>query len=117
MKMRQGAQVQIVSIKAVCWLALRPLDLGGSQLRLNGTYHIRGYSVLQIENVCERAIEAIRPDMAAGCGLDELAGDANAAAAPAHASFWDVAHAELRRHLLHICDVALVGSGRAFRVD
>lgn len=55
--------------------------------------------------------------MAAVLGVDELAGDAHAAAHLAHAAFQHVAHAEFAPDLLHIHRAALVGEARVPRDD
>ena len=43
---------------------------------------LAGDLVLQFEDVVERAVEAVGPEVRAGGGVDQLAGDAHPAAAP-----------------------------------
>ena len=72
----------------------------------------RRHLVLQIEDVLELAVEAVRPEMRAGCGIDELPGDAHPVCRLAHAAFEHVAHPELAADLLHVHGPALVGEAR-----
>jgi hypothetical protein len=71
-----------------------------------------GDLILQLENVVERAVEAVGPDVRAGRCVDQLPGDAHPVAGFAHAAFEDEAHAKLLRHLFHADRPALVGEGR-----
>ena len=72
--MRQGAQVEIVGVEVVRPLALGPLDLGVKQARLDRADDTQCDLVLQFEDVVERAVEAVGPDVGAGCRVDQLAG-------------------------------------------
>jgi len=67
--------------------------------------------ILQLENVVERGVEAVGPDVSAGRRVDQLPADTHPVGGFAHAAFEHVAHAELLRHLLHIDRLALVGKG------
>ena len=60
--------------------------------------------ILKIENVLDRAIETVGPKVRSGSGLDELRGDAQAAARLAHAPLEDVSNPELAPCLPHIHD-------------
>jgi hypothetical protein len=64
--------------------------------------------VLRREDVCEIAIEPLRPEMPAAAGIDELRRDAHAIAGLAHAPFEHKAHAEIAPDLLHLGRPALV---------
>ena len=85
--------------------------LGRIQLRLDRRDHPLGDLVLHRENVGEVAVVALGPDVVAGCGFDQLRGDADAVAGFAHAAFEHIAHAKLAANLLHIDGLALVGEG------
>ena len=63
MGMRQGAEVEVIGVEAVGPLAARPLDLGVSQRRLDRADDALGQSILQIENVLDRALELVGPDV------------------------------------------------------
>ena len=86
-----------------------------SQLRRDRADDACRHLVLQLEDVLERAVEAIGPEMCAGRRVDELAGDAHPVAGLAHAAFEHVAHAELAADLLHVDGAALVGEARIAR--
>src|SRR5215471_7700280 len=73
--------------------------------------------VLQLENIFERAVEVVCPEMRAALGLDQLCGDAHPVAALAHTALKDIAHAEFAPHPLHIDELALVGEARIARDD
>src|SRR5262249_46486687 len=73
------------------------LNLGGEHARLDCADHACGDLVLKIEDIVELSVVAISPEVAAAGGIDELASDANAVTALAHASFKDVAHAKPTR--------------------
>ena len=62
-----------------------------------------GDVVLHVEDVFEFAIEALRPEMAAIAGSDELSGDPEPAARPADTAFEDMCYPE------HLPDPADVG--------
>jgi len=68
--------------------------------------------VLQFEDVVERAVEAVGPDMRAARRVDQLGGDAHPVGGFAHRAFEHIAHAQLARHLLHIDGLAFVGKTR-----
>ena len=106
-----------VGIRALGRPALGPLDLGAPHLRLDRADNLLRHPILEIEQVFDLALEAIRPDMRHRRGIDELRGDANARAHPANAAFEHIAHAELAADLLHVDRAALVGEGRVARDD
>jgi len=62
-----------------------------------------------IEDIFKRPVEAVGPDVDAGCGIDKLAGDAHTAAGLAHAAFQYVADAKFSPDLLHVDSPPLVG--------
>src|SRR6516225_3952575 len=68
MRMGQGAQIEVISVEAVRPFPLSALDLGLAQARLDRADDAQGDLVLQFEDVVERPIVALGPDMrAAGC--------------------------------------------------
>src|SRR5579863_8942109 len=113
--MRYGAKIKIISAEAVWPLASRVLNLSLAQARLDHSDHARRDPVLQIEHIVKRAIEFIGPEMRAGRGLDELAGNPYAATRLAHASFQHITHAKLAPDLLHVHGFALVNEARIAR--
>jgi hypothetical protein len=77
----------------------RAYDLGGrdplGQSRHDGLHHL----VLDGENVLQVPVVALRPDVIARCGVDQLGGHPDTLAAAPHAAFDHVAHAELAADL------------------
>src|SRR5437016_3264798 len=59
---RQGAEVKVVRFEAFGRLAFGSLNLSLFQPGCDRTHHACSYPVLQIENVLEGALEAVRPD-------------------------------------------------------
>ena len=77
--------------------AARHGTLLGIEVRLDRGDDALGDVVLHGEQVLQHAVVAIGPDVLAGLGFDQLAGDADAPVGHAHAAFEHVAHAELAR--------------------
>src|SRR5262249_18034806 len=71
-----------------------------------------GYLVLELEDVLERAVETVGPQMRAACRIDELRRDAHAVGRLARAAFEHVANAELATDLPYIYGMTLVGEAR-----
>ena len=111
-RLRHAAQIVVVGVEALGRLALGALDLRLLELWRDRADDALGHPVLQLEDVLERAVEAVGPEMGAGRRIDELAGDAHAVRGLAHAAFEHVAHAELAADLPHVDGAALVGEAR-----
>ena len=62
---RQRPEIEIVGVEPVGPLAARPLDLGAPQRRLDRADDALGQPVLQVEDVFDRALELVGPDMGA----------------------------------------------------
>src|SRR5207249_9948199 len=73
--------------------------------------------VLHREEICQRTIEALAPDMIAGLGIDELRGDPDAFPHPADAALDEEANAQLAPEPLHGDGLALEPEGRAAGSD
>src|SRR5216683_164111 len=91
------------------------LDLGPTQARLDRSDHTEGDLVLQREDVVDRAIVAFGPDVPAALGLDQLAGDADAAHRPAHAAVEHIAHPEFATDLADVRGFPFVSRARIAR--
>jgi hypothetical protein len=65
-----------------------------TQLRLDRADDTARRLVLHLEDVVERAIEAVCPDVGACRRVDQLTGDAHAITGFAHRAFEDIAHAQ-----------------------
>src|SRR5271167_2834741 len=111
------AQIVVVGVEAFGRLALRALDLRLLQPRCYRTHHACGHLVLQIEQVFERTLKAIRPQMRAGRAIDELPGDTHAVRLLADAAFEHVTDTQLARRLLDTHGAAFVGETRVPRDD
>src|SRR5215472_1721934 len=66
------AQEVVVSIEALGRLPSRTLDLRALEPWLNGSHHLCGHLILQVKYVLQGTIEAVCPNVAAGCRVDEL---------------------------------------------
>ena len=96
-------------------LAFQTLVLGRIDLRLNAADHAVRDLVLNREDVVERPVVALRPEVSARLCFDQLSGDPDAVAALPHAAFKDVAHSQLAPDLADIDVSALVGEARVAR--
>ena len=67
--------------------------------------------VLERENLAPGALEALRPEMAAVGGVDQLGVDAQVVAGATDAAFEDVADAQFLADLRRLDGLALVGEG------
>ena len=72
MKVRHAAQIVVVGVEAFGWLALRALDLGSLELRRDRADDGLGDLILQLENIVERAFEALGPQMRPSGRIDQL---------------------------------------------
>ena len=71
--------------------------------------------VLQIEDIFERTIKTVCPEMCSGFGIDKLSGDTNAISGLAHTTFEYVADAQLAADLFHVHGPAFVRKTRIAR--
>ena len=107
-----SAEEVVVGVEARGRLAPGPLDLGPLELRGDGADHAGGQLVLELEDVLDPPLEAVRPEMRARGGVDQVRRYPHPVRRLAHAAFQDVAHAELAPDLLHVHGAALVGEAR-----
>ena len=68
----QGAQIEIIGIEAVRPFAPRAFDLGLAERRLDDTGDANRDLVLKLEDVFERTVEAVGPEMRAAERVDQL---------------------------------------------
>src|SRR5262249_17128638 len=73
----QCTQIEVVSGEVRGRLAAGALDLGLAQLWFDRAGDAGGDLILQLKNVVEHAVEAVVPDVSAGCRVDQLPGDAH----------------------------------------
>ena len=109
---RQRAEIKVIGVQAVRPLPPRALDLCFAQGRLDDTYNADRQLVLDGEDIVERAVVMVGPDVGAGSGVDQLSRDANAVPGFPDAAFEGVAHAQLAADLLQVHRLAPVGEAR-----
>ena len=114
-KARHAAQEVVVGVEALGRLALGAFDFGALKLLRDRADDVLGDPILKLEDVVERALIALGPEMAARLRVDELSGDAHAVRRLADAAFEHIAHAQVAADLLHIARPALVGEARIAR--
>ena len=86
----------------------RASGLGGGELGVQRVRQARDDFVLHVEDIGERLVEALGPEMTARFGVDELHVDAHAVAAALEAALEDIADVQLAPDLLQIDGFALV---------
>jgi len=74
---RRRAKHQVVGIQTIRPLASDTVDLGLAQARLDRADHACRDLVLHCEDIVERPVVALGPDVPSCLGFDELAGDAD----------------------------------------
>src|SRR5258708_37786832 len=117
MHARYGTQEVIVGIEACGRFAFGAFDFRALQLWRDRADNACGDAVLKVENILERTVKPIRPQMHAVRHIDQLPSDAYAITGLAHAAFKHIAHAELTSDLLDADGLALVGEARIARDD
>src|SRR5208282_4394438 len=105
--MWERSQIKIVSVEIVNSAFGRTTNLGGLERRLNDPGDTRRHLVLKLENLFERTVEAVGPEMRAGAGIDQLGSDPDAPRCFADRAFEDIADAKLAAELFHIDHLAL----------
>src|SRR5438094_6837075 len=90
-------------------------SLGYLQRRFDHAGNAASHFVLEVEDVLERAVEPIGPEMRAGFGIDQLPCDPHPVAGLAHRAFEHVAYAKFARDTLHLDRLPLVGEARIAR--
>src|SRR6476660_8077502 len=92
-EMRPCPETEVVRAE-VSWPTPRgQVDLGLVYGRRNRRDHALGYLVLQSEDIVQLTLEAIRPKVRTGRGVDQLTRDAYRPGRPAHTAFDHVTNA------------------------
>jgi len=86
--------------------------LGGGELRVQCACQARDDFVLHVEEIGERLIKPLSPQMTARFSVDELDVDAHASAAALNAALEDIADVQLAPDRLHVQQLAFVGERR-----
>src|SRR5215471_5579448 len=116
-KTGHSAQEVVVSVEALGRLPSRALDLRALEPWLNGPHRPCGHLILQVKYVLQGTIEAVRPNVAAGCSIDELPGESHAISCLAYAPLEHVTHPKFARDLFHVDGPALVSEAGVPRDD
>ena len=74
---RLSLEDKIISVKTFRPLAFDALNFGSKQRGLDSTDNRQRDLILKGENIVYLAVIALRPYMRAGCGINELSGDAH----------------------------------------
>ena len=85
------------------WSLFRASRLGGGELGVQRVREAGDDFVLHVEEIGERLIEPLGPEMIAGFGVDQLDVDAHAGAAALDATFEDVADVQSRPIVFCLC--------------
>ena len=93
----------------------RASRLGGDELGVERARQARDDFVLHVEEIGERLVEPLGPEMIAGFGVDELDVDAHAVSAALDAALEHIADVQLAPDLLQIERLALVGESGVAR--
>ena len=111
-RMRQGAQIEVVGVKAVGPLTLGALNLGAAEIWLDDSDDAMRDLVLQIAHVLDRAVVPIRPQVRARLGFEQLRRDTQARSRFANAALQHVTHAQFAPDLPDVDRLALVDEAR-----
>ena len=90
----------------------RASRLGGDELGVQRACQARDDFVLHVEEIGERLVEPLGPEMIARFGVDELDIDAHAVSAALNAALEDIADVQLAPDRLHVERLAFVGERR-----
>ena len=89
----------------------RASRLGGGELGVQCVRQARDDFVLHVEEICERLVEPLGPEMIARFGVDDLNIDPHAVSTALHAALEGIADVQLTADRLHVERLALVGEG------
>ena len=107
--MRLAALHKLPGIETFRRLASGAFALACPDLRLDRADDLFGDLVLQIEDVIQTAVEAIRPEVVTAGRIDQLRTYTHAVTRLADAAFDDIAHTQFARYLSDIDGTAFVG--------
>src|SRR5262249_45004727 len=111
-KNRYPTQIIIVGVQALSRFVAGSLDFSPLQLGRNSAYHVHRDPVLQIEDVIERTVKTIRPEMRSRKSINKLPRDTHPVRRFAHAAFKHISNTKFAPNLLHIHRSALVSKSR-----
>src|SRR5260370_39789528 len=111
----QATQRAVIGIQALERFAPGAVEFGLSELWDDRADNAGRDAILQVEDVFQRPVESICPQMGAGFAVDELSRNANLIARFADTALEHVADAKLMSDLLGVDCLALVGEARVPR--
>ena len=110
-KILHPAQDVVIGFQVVRAFAHDPSLLLQGELEFQRRHDLLYDLVLQGKDVCERTVVALRPQVPAGGGVDQLHGDSHLLVCLAYAAFQHIAHAHLAAHVLYLHRFAFVREG------
>jgi hypothetical protein len=114
-KQRVSPDQHIPGIEVFWRAVLRTDAFGLQQLGLNCGNNLLGDLVLERKNVGQIAVVVVSPQVLAGRAVDQLGGDAHAAAVLADAPLKDVTHPEFAPDLAYVDRLAFIDERRIAR--
>src|SRR6516162_10677760 len=112
MAVGQSAQIELIGSQVGRWTVGRTCDFGRLHRGLDDAGDARCNLVLNVKDVFQQTVKAVRPEMRPAERIDQLGGDAHPPTRLANRAFEHVADAELAAHLLHVYDLAFVRKTR-----
>ena len=108
-------QIEIVGCQIASWAPHCAADLGGFQGWLDDPGDACRHLILKIEDILQRAVEPICPQMGGLLGVDQLRGDAQPTAARSDRAFEQVTHAQFAADPLYVDRLTFVREARISR--
>src|SRR5215472_18316298 len=109
---RKRAQIEIIGAEFGRRARGGSAHLGSLQRRLNDPGDAQCHPVLKVEDIFERAIEPVCPEMRICDGIDQLPGDADPLICLANRAFKHITNTKFPPYLLHVYRLPLVGEAR-----
>ena len=112
-----AAQIEVVGGQIVSRSGGRTGGLGGLQRGFDDPGNARRHFVLKLEDIVERAVEPVGPQMRTGRGIDQLSRNAHATPRLADGALKHIADAQFAPDLLHVGRLAFVRETRILGDD
>ena len=109
LRVGQSAQIQIVSVQIFRTLSLGTLNLGLAQAWLDSADDAQRDLVLKCEDVTERPVISLSPDVSTARRFNKLASDTDAIAGFTQTAFEHVPDTKFSASLLYVDRAALKG--------
>ena len=112
-----AAQIEVVGGQIGGRSSGRTGALGGLQRGFDDPGNARRHFVLKLEDIVERAVEPVGPQMRTGRGIDQLSRNAHATPRLADGALKHIADAQFAPDLLHVGRLAFVRETRILGDD